>query len=72
MKLKVLVHPVDEGGYWAEVPGFPGCVSEGETLDEVYANIKEAFTGVVESMQACGVVNAEDQTASDSAAVIDL
>jgi len=72
MKLRVVVHPADEGGYWAEVPGFPGCVSEGETLDEVFANIKEAFTGVVESIQARGEVHIEDQTASDSATVIDL
>jgi predicted RNase H-like HicB family nuclease len=30
MKLKVLVHPAEEGGYWAEVPAMPGCISEGE------------------------------------------
>ncbi len=48
MKLKVLVHPAEEGGYWAEVPALPGCVSEGETLDEVLANIREAAEGWVE------------------------
>jgi predicted RNase H-like HicB family nuclease len=41
----------DEGGYWAEVPGFPECVSEGDTLDEVRVNIREAFLGMVEAMQ---------------------
>lgn len=51
MKFKVIIHPAEEGGFWAEVPGFPGCVSEGETLQEVRANIREAFEGVLEVMQ---------------------
>lgn len=50
-KLKVVIHKAEEGGYWAEVPGFPGCVSQGETLAEVRANIQEAFEGVLEVMQ---------------------
>jgi predicted RNase H-like HicB family nuclease len=49
--LRVVIHPAEEGGYWAEVPGFPGCVSEGDTLEEVRANIREAFTGVFAVMQ---------------------
>ena len=48
MKLKVLVHPADEGGYWAEVPAFPGCVPEGGTFEEVLANIREAAEGWIE------------------------
>jgi predicted RNase H-like HicB family nuclease len=51
MQLKVVIHNAEEGGFWAEVPGFPGCVSEGESLDEVRANIREAFAGVLEVMQ---------------------
>ena len=50
-KLTVVIHEAEEGGYWAEVPGFSGCVSEGETLEEVRANIREAFEGVFEVMQ---------------------
>ena len=38
MKLRVVIHRAEEGGFWAEVPGFPGCVSEGETLEEVRRN----------------------------------
>lgn len=53
-KLKVVIHKAEEGGYWAEVPGFPGCVSQGETLAEVRANIQEAFEGVLEVMQEAG------------------
>jgi predicted RNase H-like HicB family nuclease len=45
MKLKILIHPAEEGGYWAEVPALPGCVSEGETIEEVRANIRDAAQG---------------------------
>ncbi len=48
MRLKVLIHAAEEGGYWAEVPALPGCVSEGETMDEVLANIREAAEGWIE------------------------
>lgn len=45
MKHKVVVHPADEGGFWAELPTLPGCVSEGETLDEVLLNVRDAAQG---------------------------
>ena len=48
MKLKVIIHSAEEGGYWAEVPALPGCVSEGDDLDETLANIKEAAQGWLE------------------------
>ena len=48
MKLKVLLHPAEEGGFWAEAPALPGCVSEGETLEETLANIREAVEGWLE------------------------
>lgn len=51
MRFKVVIHKAVEGGFWAEVPGFPGCVSEGETLEEVRTNIRDALTGVLEVMQ---------------------
>jgi predicted RNase H-like HicB family nuclease len=43
MKFKVIIHEAKEGGYWAEVPALPGCFSQGETLDEMRANIREAI-----------------------------
>lgn len=45
MKVKIVVHIADEGGFWAEVPALPGCVSQGETLDELMLNIREAIEG---------------------------
>ncbi len=45
MILKALIHSAAEGGYWAEVPALPGCVSQGETIDELRANIREAIEG---------------------------
>jgi predicted RNase H-like HicB family nuclease len=42
MKLKVIVHEAEEGGFWAEVPGIPGCATQGETFDELLANIYDA------------------------------
>ena len=48
MKLKVVVHQAEEGGFWAEVPALPGCVTEGETLDETLANVREAAEGWLE------------------------
>ena len=45
MKIKVVVHQAEEGGYWAEVPAIPGCASQGESIDELLANIREAVEG---------------------------
>ena len=40
--LDIVVHETDEGGYWAEIPAMPGCITEGDTLEETKANIREA------------------------------
>ncbi len=45
MKLKVMIHEAEEGGYWAEVPSIPGCATQGETFDELLSNIYEAVEG---------------------------
>lgn len=45
MKLKAIIHEAAEGGFWAEVPALPGCVTQGETMDELNANIREAIEG---------------------------
>ncbi len=45
MNLKVVVHQAEEGGYWAEVPAIPGCVSQGDTMADLRTNILEAIEG---------------------------
>jgi len=45
MKIKVIVHDAEEGGYWAEVPAIPGCATQGETLEELISNLHEAIEG---------------------------
>ena len=60
MKLKVVVHEAEEGGYWAEVPAIPGCATQGETFEELLQNLYEAIEG-------CLAVEVEppDQTGKD-------
>ena len=43
MLLKVLFEPSAEGGYTVSVPSLPGCISEGDTLEEARENIREAI-----------------------------
>jgi predicted RNase H-like HicB family nuclease len=48
MRIKAQIHPAEEGGYWAEVPAMPGCITEGDTMEEVLANLKDAIEGWLE------------------------
>jgi len=50
----VVIHEEPEGGFWAEVPALPGCYSQGETVDELMNNIREAISGVLEVMKEEG------------------
>ena len=43
MRVKVVLEPSDEGGYTVYVPSLPGCISEGETVEEALKNIHEAI-----------------------------
>jgi len=45
MKLKVIIHQAEEGGYWAEVPAIPGCATQGEDLRELIENVYDAVEG---------------------------
>jgi predicted RNase H-like HicB family nuclease len=45
MKIKVVIHDAEEGGYWAEVPSIPGCATQGETFEELLTNLYEAIEG---------------------------
>lgn len=45
--IQAIIHKCEapETGYWAEVPALPGCVTQGETLEEVRAMIQDAVSG---------------------------
>jgi predicted RNase H-like HicB family nuclease len=65
MKIRAIIHPAEEGGYWAEVPALPGCITEGDTMEEVTANLKDAIEGWLD------VANSRDEVES-TAQVIDI
>ena len=50
----VIIHEDPEGGFWGEVPALPGCYSQGETVDELEQNIREAIAGVLEVLREQG------------------
>jgi predicted RNase H-like HicB family nuclease len=65
MKLKVVVHEAEEGGYWAEVPSIPGCATQGETFEELLSNIYEAVEG-------CLSVDVQEISVSDKDKVMEI
>ena len=48
MKLTAIIHAAEEGGYWAEVPAIPGCMTQGETHQELMENLQEAISGCLD------------------------
>jgi predicted RNase H-like HicB family nuclease len=65
MKLKAIVHDAEEGGYWAEVPAIPGCVAQGDTMEELLAHLQDAVT-------ACMSVDVASPRSSASARVVEI
>ena len=49
MKLKAIIYPAEEGGYWSEVPALPGCITEGDTMEEIINNLQDAILRLVRS-----------------------
>jgi len=45
MKIQAIVHKAEEGGFWAEVPTIPGCATQGETMEQLRSNLREAIEG---------------------------
>ncbi len=54
MRYRVLIDTDEDGAFVAEVPTLPGCVSQGNTRAEAVANIKEAITAYLESLEKHG------------------
>ena len=65
MKLKVVIHEAEEGGLWAEVPAIPGCVTQGNSFDELLSNIYEAVEG-------CLSVDVQDITISGKHKIMEI
>lgn len=65
MKLKVVVHQAEEGGYWAQVPAIPGCATEGDTFEDLLQNLYEAIEG-------CLAVDLEDIEATEGDKVLEI
>ena len=65
MKLKVIIHPAEEGGFWAEVPAIHGCATQGDTIEELLANLYEA-------VEACLSVDLEEIEISENDKVLEL
>jgi len=65
MKLKVVVHKAEEGGYWAEIPAIPGCATQGETFEELLSNIYEA-------VEACLSVDMKDVKITDKDKIMEV
>ena len=51
MKIKVVLEPSEEGGFTAYVPSLPGCISEGETVEDALANVQEAIALYLEPVE---------------------
>jgi predicted RNase H-like HicB family nuclease len=65
MKLKVIVHEAEEGGFWAEVPSIPGCATQGETFAELLGNLYEAVEG-------CHSVDIKEMEITDKEKVMEI
>lgn len=61
MNIKAIIHPAEEGGYWAEVPALPGCITEGDSMEEVMANLKDAIEGWLDVANSRNVIESTDR-----------
>ena len=65
MKLKVVIHEAEEGGYWAEVPSIPGCATQGDSFEDLLSNLYEAVEG-------CLSIDVRDVAISETDRVIEI
>ncbi|MGC8605126.1 MAG: type II toxin-antitoxin system HicB family antitoxin [Desulfomonilaceae bacterium] len=65
MKLQIVIHEAEEGGYWAEVPAIPGCATQGDSMEELLENVREAVEG-------CLSVGVDQPAYGDSVRVIEM
>lgn len=65
MKIKVVVHEAEEGGFWAEVPAIPGCATQGENMEDLLRNLHEAIEG-------CLSVDVAELKADDKTRILEI
>jgi predicted RNase H-like HicB family nuclease len=65
MKLRVVIHEAEEGGYWAEVPAIPGCATQGDSFEELLANLYEA-------VEACLSVDVDEPEADSGSRILEI
>jgi predicted RNase H-like HicB family nuclease len=61
MTIRVVVHKAEESGFWAEVPPLPGCMTQGETMEELKSNLREAIELWFEGATPADLTGEEDQ-----------
>jgi predicted RNase H-like HicB family nuclease len=61
MKIHAIVHKAEEGGFWAEVPCIPGCATQGETIEELRSNLREAIEGCLSVPVETSSIQTDDQ-----------
>ena len=61
MKIHAIVHKAEEGGFWAEVPSIPGCATQGETMEELRSNLREAIEGCLSVPVEPPSIHVDDQ-----------
>jgi predicted RNase H-like HicB family nuclease len=54
LQYPVTLYPDQEGGYVAQIKDLPGCLTQGDTLDETIANIQEARELWIETAYEAG------------------
>ncbi len=55
MRYPVVITPdPEDGGFVAECPSIPGCVSQGDTIEEAVANIRDAIEGCLAVLREAG------------------
>jgi predicted RNase H-like HicB family nuclease len=57
LEIAAEVHEIEGGGYWAEVPRFPGCIAQAETIEALKENLVQA----IEDWLAGSSVKTEDE-----------
>ena len=55
MKIKIVVHEAEEGGFWAEVPAIPGCATQADSMEELMQNPREAIEGCLSTRACSGI-----------------